>query len=202
MQVYGKLKDDKIEYAPINFKTEDGQIIINFNTNETLMKENGFKIIEDTACPDFNRDYEIVKCKWEETEDKIVKVWTKQTDLEKLGNHIINKINEWFERKQEELIEVDSYYIKTSWFGTYTNVYCGLKFAEENGILVEPSQVIVATEDNKFINIEVSSSEELKPLYEAAMLKYRELISKRNELLVSAQNADSLDELMEIIQQI
>lgn len=48
---YGKLEDGKINYAPRNFITEDGQTILNFNSNEELMLEYGFKPIQEADKP-------------------------------------------------------------------------------------------------------------------------------------------------------
>ena len=43
--MYGILKDGKLIYAKEYFVCEDGSIIINFNSNEKLMKAYGFKVV-------------------------------------------------------------------------------------------------------------------------------------------------------------
>lgn len=45
--MYGKLKEGTLSYAPVNYELEDGRIITNFNQDETLMKEYGFKNVID-----------------------------------------------------------------------------------------------------------------------------------------------------------
>ena len=200
---YGKLNEDRqLEYAPINFITEDGKVILNFAQNEKLMSEYGFKPVEDTPCPEFNREFQIAKSQWQEQKQKIVKIWTVSDDLQKLGNYLVARINEKYEADQENLIAVNEYFVKTSWFGTYTNVYQALKFAEDAGLSVDPSNVIVCTKDCKFTNIEVTSSNDMRPLYEATMLSYRQLISKRNDLLVKVQNAKNKEDLQQVLSEI
>ena len=43
--MYGKIINGKLIFAPMNYKTSDGVLITNFNTNEDLMKKYGFKKI-------------------------------------------------------------------------------------------------------------------------------------------------------------
>jgi hypothetical protein len=41
--MYGKIIDGVLEYAPKNFSLPNGQMIINFNRNENIMKKYGYK---------------------------------------------------------------------------------------------------------------------------------------------------------------
>ncbi len=51
----GKIVDNIIIYPPKNYKTEDGELILNFDKNIDLQKENGFmEIIENI--PEYNSD--------------------------------------------------------------------------------------------------------------------------------------------------
>lgn len=45
--MYAKLIDNQLQYAPKNYKV-GGNLILNFNLNEELMKEYGFKEVIDS----------------------------------------------------------------------------------------------------------------------------------------------------------
>lgn len=47
--MYGRLYEGNLQYAPINYKLDTGEIIVNFNKNETIMVKYGFKKIVDNA---------------------------------------------------------------------------------------------------------------------------------------------------------
>ena len=70
--MYGKLIDGKLVYAPKNYLTDDNRMIFNFNNNVELMKNNGFKEVEDIVPSyDANTHY-VIKVGYDEGEDKIV----------------------------------------------------------------------------------------------------------------------------------
>ena len=72
MTDFVKLVDNRIERAPMNFTTEDGRTICNFNLSEELMRENGFKpLVKGTREP--GKEYEV---SYEEQEDSIVEILT------------------------------------------------------------------------------------------------------------------------------
>lgn len=45
--MYAKLTEGVLSYAPVNYELEDGRIITNFNQDEELMKQYGFKNVID-----------------------------------------------------------------------------------------------------------------------------------------------------------
>ena len=57
--MYGKLIDGVIKYAPINYLTENGKMILNFNTNTEVMLENGFKEIINVV-PSYDANTQVV----------------------------------------------------------------------------------------------------------------------------------------------
>lgn len=57
--MYGKLIDGVIKYAPTNYLTENGKIILNFNTNIEVMLENGFKEIINVV-PSYDANTQVV----------------------------------------------------------------------------------------------------------------------------------------------
>ena len=57
--MYGKLIDGVIKYAPTNYLTENGKMILNFNTNIEVMLENGFKEIINVV-PSYDANTQIV----------------------------------------------------------------------------------------------------------------------------------------------
>lgn len=57
--MYGKLIDGVIKYAPTNYLTENGKMILNFNTNIEVMLENGFKEIINVV-PSYDANTQVV----------------------------------------------------------------------------------------------------------------------------------------------
>ena len=57
--MYGKLIDGVIKYAPTNYLTESGKMILNFNTNTEVMLENGFKEIINVV-PSYDANTQVV----------------------------------------------------------------------------------------------------------------------------------------------
>lgn len=57
--MYGKLIDGVIKYAPTNYLTETGKMILNFNTNTEIMLENGFKEIINVV-PSYDANTQVV----------------------------------------------------------------------------------------------------------------------------------------------
>lgn len=71
--MYGELVNGYLYYAPKNYRTVSGEIITNFNENEELMKQYGFKKIIDEK-PEHDRFLQKVKVvSYEETEDTIIR---------------------------------------------------------------------------------------------------------------------------------
>ena len=70
--MYGKLIDGKLVYAPKNYLTDDNRMIFNFNNNVELMKNNGFKEVEDIVPSYDATTHYVIKGWYNEGEDKIV----------------------------------------------------------------------------------------------------------------------------------
>ena len=70
--MYGKLIDGKLVYAPKNYLTDDNRMIFNFNNNVELMKNNGFKEVEDIVPSYDATTHYVLKVGYNEDEDKIV----------------------------------------------------------------------------------------------------------------------------------
>lgn len=95
--MYGKLIEGKINYAPANFMTPNGCLILNFNKNIDLIKEYGFKkISEDIPSYDPN-NYDVYVHEYIETDDGITIVYKTQ-DKKKYDDpeltSIKNRLNE------------------------------------------------------------------------------------------------------------
>lgn len=68
--MYGKLIDNQIQYAPRDYET-DTNIVLNFNQDEELMQEHGFKKIIDQE-PEYDHDtHYVVANGYIENEDNI-----------------------------------------------------------------------------------------------------------------------------------
>lgn len=79
---YAKLNNGALEFAPKNYKSNDGQIIFNFNLNEDLMQEYGYKPVTTAQRPDY--PYIIT---YVETEDEINEIVT--VDLQRAKDKCI-----------------------------------------------------------------------------------------------------------------
>ena len=79
MDLYGKLIDGVLEYAPKTYTLEDGRIICNFSNSPALMKRYGYKPIVDVQPEyDINIEYVII-VGYEETEENIIVKYTVKT---------------------------------------------------------------------------------------------------------------------------
>lgn len=73
--MYGKINGEGIEYAPINYETEDGNLILNFNKSEQLMTQYGYKMVIERI-PEYNINTErIYEKKYIENEDNIMIIY-------------------------------------------------------------------------------------------------------------------------------
>ena len=73
--MYGKINGEGIEYAPINYETEDGNLILNFNKSEQLMTQYGYKMVIEQI-PKYNINTErIYEKEYIENEDNIMIIY-------------------------------------------------------------------------------------------------------------------------------
>ena len=70
--MYGKLIDGKLVYAPKNYLTDDNRMIFNFNNNVELMKNYGFKEVEDIVPSYDATTHHVIKVGYNEDVDKII----------------------------------------------------------------------------------------------------------------------------------
>lgn len=74
--MYGKIENNMLRYAPVNYKLDDGRIIINFNKDESIMKQYGFKEVENIQ-PDYDPSAEYIEVSsYTENDDKITVNYT------------------------------------------------------------------------------------------------------------------------------
>ena len=55
-----KIINGRLQYAPRNYSADNGQLIINFNKNEELMKQYGYKEVIDIR-PDYDEKTQHIK---------------------------------------------------------------------------------------------------------------------------------------------
>ena len=96
----GKIIEGKLSYPPKNLKLDDGKLILNFNKNEELMRQYGYKDIIDvkpaydetsqyllitgyTDRDSITINYDVVDCEPEEPVVAIQEINTRVTALEK-----------------------------------------------------------------------------------------------------------------------
>lgn len=99
--MYGKLVDNKLTYAPTNLLTSNGRLILNFNKNENLMKEFGFKlVVEDIPLYDSNK-YDLYVYEYVETDDSIVIVYKTQAKKKYVDPELTSIKNRLYELEQQ-----------------------------------------------------------------------------------------------------
>lgn len=94
--MYGKIINGELVFAPVNYKTSDGVLITNFNTNEDLMIKYGFKKINGIK-PEYDENKECI----------IVKSFEELTDEIKVNYEVkgIGALLENADMNKDELIE-------------------------------------------------------------------------------------------------
>ena len=68
---YAKLNNGVLEFAPLNYEN-----ILNFNKDEELMKQHGFKLYSEDDVPTFDDTYQELHSSFQEDESSIVKTYT------------------------------------------------------------------------------------------------------------------------------
>ena len=69
--MFAKIINGVLYYAPVNYKTDLGQVIVNFNTNEEMMLQYGYKNVIDIK-PDYNKETQYLKISgYTDNEDNI-----------------------------------------------------------------------------------------------------------------------------------
>ena len=112
--MYGKIINGELVYAPLNYKTSDGTLITNFNTNEDLMIQHGFKKIS-TIEPNYDKDRECIIVKsFEESADDIKVEYEVKGIGALLNNDNLSKdelidINDFFTEKDLKTAASDLY---------------------------------------------------------------------------------------------
>ena len=70
--MYGRLINGGLEYAPINYKLDDNRVIINFNKNEDIMRQYGYKNVIDIV-PGCDENTQYVQISgYDETDEAII----------------------------------------------------------------------------------------------------------------------------------
>ena len=200
---YAKLiSETQIEIAPTNYVEPSGNTIFNFNNSPEIMAEHEFYQLVKASNIPVPQNYQTISKKYvletTDTETQIIEKYIVENDIVKYKQYLVNLLNQWYTGQEQELLPIDDYYVKLEWFNTYSNAYNALKFAEDNLIGVQPSEVIVAINSQLYKNIIVTSSKDLAPLYQKVMVKYNEVIPKRNKLLVAIQNATTISTLQAV----
>lgn len=92
---YAKLNEGVLEYAPVNYTTASGSLIVNFNKNVTLMKRYGFKEVIDQR-PSYDELTEYLTISgYTETEDNIQVIYTvKQMDMIEAEESLDEKVKQ------------------------------------------------------------------------------------------------------------
>ena len=74
---YGKISNGELVYAPKNYETEDGSLILNFNKDEKALKKYGYKQVVEALKPSY--PYIVT---YKETATKITEIIERDTEKE------------------------------------------------------------------------------------------------------------------------
>lgn len=98
--MHGRLINGGLEYAPINYKLDDGRIIMNFNKDEELMQKYGYKNVTHVI-PDYDSTTQYIQISnYTETDENItvnyevVNLPTPIPTVAELSNRIVSIENE------------------------------------------------------------------------------------------------------------
>ena len=98
--MHGRLINGGLEYAPINYKLDDGRIIMNFNKDEELMQKYGYKNVTHVI-PDYDSTTQYIQISnYTETDENItvnyevVNLPTPIPTVAELFNRIVSIENE------------------------------------------------------------------------------------------------------------
>ena len=98
--MHGRLINGGLEYAPINYKLDDGRIIMNFNKDEELMQKYGYKNVTHVI-PDYDSTTQYIQISnYTETDENItvnyevVNLPTPIPTVVELSNRIVSIENE------------------------------------------------------------------------------------------------------------
>lgn len=101
--MYAKITEGELIYAPLNYVTENGNMILNFGKNIELMTEFGFKPVQKQI-PDYDIDTEtIYQSEYQETEDSIIIIYKSTFKAENDQLVLVKKVAE-LEQSNEQLI--------------------------------------------------------------------------------------------------
>jgi hypothetical protein len=102
--MYGKLVDNKLAYAPTNFFTPNGRLILNFSKNENLMKEFGFKLVVEDI-PSYNPNkYDLYVYEYVETDDSIIIIYKTQAKKKVVDFELTSIKNRLYELEHQNEI--------------------------------------------------------------------------------------------------
>lgn len=130
--MYGKIINEELIYAPVNYTTTDNELICNFNTNEDLMKQHGFKKINGIQ-PNYDEDRECIIVKsFEENVDEIKVEWEVKPIGALLSNNNLTK-DELINIMHKELVSSKENLVKGQEFDSLNSLFTYMfkHFSEE-----------------------------------------------------------------------
>lgn len=120
--MYGKIINGKLIFAPINYKTSDGILITNFNTNEDLMKKYGFKKINGVE-PEYDEEREcLIISSFEELDTEIKVAYEVKGIGALLDNNDMTK-DELIETMRKELCSYKEGLIEGTKFDSLNDIF-------------------------------------------------------------------------------
>ena len=120
--MYGKIINGKLIFAPMNYKTSDGVLITNFNTNEDLMKRYGFKKINGVE-PEYDEEREcLIISSFEELDTEIKVAYEVKGIGALLDNNNMTK-DELIETMRKELCSYKEGLIEGTKFDSLNDIF-------------------------------------------------------------------------------
>lgn len=154
--IYVKLNtDNNIEYAKDVYTTEEGELILNFNSNPKLMKKYGFKKLINNPLS-FDKNYQTYTTTYVENEDTITgQFHVIYRPLVLMKN---SKIDELVEYDKSEDVNIFSVNNKYTWFDKDTRAV--LNTSIESAALLNESEITFVINDKEF-SIDIQTAKQM-----------------------------------------
>ena len=194
MSIWYKIENDAIKIAT-KTTTRNNRVISGYNldSNADMLASDGYQKMTEEQEIFYNQGLATV------VNNEIIDITTtenyKNEQFSTKKQLKLTEVGQLFESSLNNPVAINDVFVLGSWANTYSNTLTAMKDdLEENGE-VSPADIIVLNDKGLLISITVSSVEDFLPYYRAVKNDYRAKITKRNEYLISVQNASSIEEL-------
>ena len=154
--IYVKLNtDNTIEYAKNVYTTEEGELILNFKVNPELIKQYGFKELNDSPV-EFDTDYQTYTVSYVEDADTITKQYhIVYLPIETLKEVKLKKLDDYDTSDYVNCFILND---KTAWFDKDTRAV--LSTSIESALLLGETEITFVVNDKEF-SIDIPTAKQM-----------------------------------------